>query len=139
MAPWLELIRQDNYVGYITAFTQSVWVKTGVQELLRACCARISTSRFQGSSERQLLSDQNHDPLKTFDSTLPCGVQEAKVQVLLMVEVLRDLDMDNKGGHTAAADMAYLYAMTQVWFTVERNYKVPLLIQCIFMMHRVHS
>jgi len=66
-------------------------------------------------------------------------VQEAKVQLLLMVEVLRDLDMDHKGGHTAAADMAYLYAMTQAWFTVERNYKVRLLIQCIFMMHRVKS
>ncbi len=31
--------------------------------------------------------------------------------------------------------MAYLYAMTQVWFTVERNYKVRLLIQRDFMMH----
>lgn len=41
-----------------------------------------------------------------------------------MVDVLRDLDVQHKGGHTAAADMAYLYAMTQVWFTVERNYKV---------------
>lgn len=49
--------------------------------------------------------------------------QEAKVQLLLMVGVLRDLDVDHTGGHTAAADMAYLYAMTQVWFTVERNYK----------------
>jgi len=71
--------------------------------------------------------------------TLPCGVQEAKVQLLLMVEVLRDLDTDHKGGHTAAADMAYLYAMTQVWFTVERNYKVRLLIQCDFMMHWVKT
>lgn len=66
-------------------------------------------------------------------------MQEAKVQLLLMVEVLRDLDMDHKGVHTAAADMAYLYAMTQVWFTVERNYKVRLLIQCILMMHQVNS
>lgn len=41
-----------------------------------------------------------------------------------MVEVLRDIDNERKGGHTAAADMAYLYAMTQVWFTAERNYKV---------------
>ena len=41
-----------------------------------------------------------------------------------MVGVLRELDVERKGGHTAAADMAYLYAMTQVWFTVERNYKV---------------
>ncbi len=62
-------------------------------------------------------------------------MQEAKVQLLLMVEVLRDLDVDHKGGHTAAADMAYLYAMTQVWFTVERNYKVRLLIECILMIH----
>ena len=66
-------------------------------------------------------------------------MQEAKVQLLLMVEVLRDLDTDHKGGHTAAADMAYLYAMTQVWFTVERNYKVGLLIHCVFMMHQVNS
>lgn len=51
-------------------------------------------------------------------------MQEAKAQLLLMVDVLRDLDVQHKGGHTAAADMAYLYAMTQVWFTVERNYKV---------------
>ena len=52
------------------------------------------------------------------------AMQEARAQLLLMVDVLRDLDMQHKGGHTAAADMAYLYAMTQVWFTVERNYKV---------------
>lgn len=52
------------------------------------------------------------------------AMQEAQAQLLLMVEVLRDLDVQHKGGHTAAADMAYLYAMTQVWFTVERNYKV---------------
>lgn len=52
------------------------------------------------------------------------AMQEAKAQLLLMVDVLRDLDVQHKGGHTAAADMAYLYAMTQVWFTVERNYKV---------------
>ena len=51
-------------------------------------------------------------------------MQEAKAQLLVMVDVLRDLDVQHKGGHTAAADMAYLYAMTQVWFTVERNYKV---------------
>ena len=56
-----------------------------------------------------------------------------------MVGVLRDLDVDHTGGHTAAADMAYLYAMTQVWFTVERNYKVRLLLQCIFMMHWIKS
>jgi len=95
--------------------------------------------RFQGLSEWQPLYGQKHDYPKTCNCKLPCGVQEAKVQLLLMVEVLRDLDMDHKGGHTAAADMAYLYAMTQVWFTVERNYKVRLLIQCIFMMHRVKS
>lgn len=52
------------------------------------------------------------------------AMQEAKTQLLLMVDVLRDLDVQHKGGHTAAADMAYLYAMTQVWFTVERSYKV---------------
>ena len=52
------------------------------------------------------------------------AMQEAKAQLLLMVNVLRDLDVQHKGGHTAAADMAYLYAMTQVWFTVEHNYKV---------------
>ena len=52
------------------------------------------------------------------------AMQEARAQLLLMVDVLRDLDVQHKGGHTAAADMAYLYAMTQVWFTVERNYKV---------------
>ena len=51
-------------------------------------------------------------------------LQEAKQQLLVMVGVLRELDVGRKGGHTAAADMAYLYAMTQVWFTVERNYKV---------------
>jgi len=34
--------------------------------------------------------------------------------------VLRDLDMDHKGGHTAAADMAYLYAMTQLWSATTR-------------------
>ena len=45
-----------------------------------------------------------------------------------MVGVLRELDVGRKGGHTAAADMAYLYAMTQVWFTVERNYKVCMLL-----------
>lgn len=52
------------------------------------------------------------------------SVQEAKQQLLVMVGVLRELDVERNGGHTAAADMAYLYAMTQVWFTVERNYKV---------------
>ena len=41
-----------------------------------------------------------------------------------MVDVVRDIDVEHRGGHTAAADMVYLYAMTQVWFTVERNYKV---------------
>lgn len=51
-------------------------------------------------------------------------MQEAQAHLLVMVDVLRDLDVQHKGGHTAAADMAYLYAMTQVWFTVERNYKV---------------
>lgn len=56
--------------------------------------------------------------------TMHNAMQEAKAQLLLMVDVLRDLDVQHKGGHTAAADMAYLYAMTQVWFTVERNYKV---------------
>ena len=96
--------------------------------------------RCQDSSEWQMLHGQTtHDHLKTCNCTLSCGVQEAKVQLLLMVEVLRDLDMDHKGVHTAAADMAYLYAMTQVWFTVERNYKVRLLIQCILMMHQVNS
>lgn len=57
--------------------------------------------------------------------------QEAKMQLLLMVDVLRDIDVDHKGGHTAAADMAYLYAMTQVWFTAERDYKVRTL-HCYF-------
>ena len=52
------------------------------------------------------------------------AMQEARAQLLVIVDVLRDLDVQHKGGHTAAADMAYLYAMTQVWFTVERNYKV---------------
>ena len=52
------------------------------------------------------------------------AMQEARAQLLLMADVLRDVDVQHKGGHTAAADMAYLYAMTQVWFTVERNYKV---------------
>lgn len=55
-------------------------------------------------------------------------LQEAKQQLLVMVGVLRQLDVGRKGGHTAAADMAYLYAMTQVWFTVERNYKVCMLL-----------
>lgn len=54
-----------------------------------------------------------------------CELQEARQQLLVMVGVLRELDVERGGGHTAAADMAYLYAMTQVWFTVERNYKVP--------------
>ena len=53
-----------------------------------------------------------------------CCLQEARTQLLLLVDVLRDIDVNHKGGHTAAADMAYLYAMTQIWFTVERNYKV---------------
>ena len=53
-------------------------------------------------------------------------LQEAKAQLLVMVAVLRQLDVERQGGHTAAADMAYLYAMTQVWFTVERNYKACL-------------
>lgn len=59
-----------------------------------------------------------------FTLTMHDAMQEAKAQLLLMVDVLRDLDVQHEGGHTAAADMAYLYAMTQVWFTVERNYKV---------------
>lgn len=59
------------------------------------------------------------------------AMQEAQAQLLLMVEVLRDLDVQHKGGHTAAADMAYLYAMTQVWFTVERNYKVGPAQMCL--------
>lgn len=58
------------------------------------------------------------------DLSLRCSAQEAQAQLLLMVEVLRDIDTERKGGHTAAADVAYLYAMTQVWFTAERNYKV---------------
>ena len=55
---------------------------------------------------------------------MSAGMQEAKAQLLLLVDVLRELDVQHKGGHTAAADMAYLYATTQIWFTVERNYKV---------------
>ena len=51
-----------------------------------------------------------------------------------MVDVLRELDVERKGGHTAAADMAYLYAMTHVWFTVERNYKVCSLLSKVFVL-----
>ena len=51
-----------------------------------------------------------------------------------MVGVLRELDVEHKGGHTAAADMAYLYAMTHVWFTVERNYKVCSLLSLMFIL-----
>ena len=58
-------------------------------------------------------------------------IQDTRKQLLAMVEVLRDLDVSHKGGHTAAADMAYLYARTQVWFTVERNYKVIAMRHCI--------
>ena len=59
-----------------------------------------------------------------------------------MVDVLRDIDVQHKGGHTAAADMAYLYAMTQVWFTVERNYKVCcclILSRCCFFWYTSDS
>lgn len=60
--------------------------------------------------------------------------QEAKAQLLAMVEVLRQLDVERSGGHTAAADMAYLYAMTQIWCTVERNYKVGQLHETIVIV-----
>lgn len=63
-----------------------------------------------------------------------CLLQEARQQLLVMVGVLRELDVEHKGGHTAAADMAYLYAMTHVWFTVERNYKVCSLLSLMFIL-----
>ena len=39
-------------------------------------------------------------------------------------EELRRLDCEQGGGHTAAADMVAFYAVTTLWFTAERNYKV---------------
>ncbi|KAK9817177.1 hypothetical protein WJX72_010690 [[Myrmecia] bisecta] len=49
--------------------------------------------------------------------------QEAKAKLVELAVELRRLDLEVGGGHTAAADMVYLYAMTQHWFTAERNYK----------------
>ena len=40
-----------------------------------------------------------------------------------MSEELRAIDVEVGGGHTAAADILYLYAQTAQWFSAERNYK----------------
>lgn len=51
----------------------------------------------------------------------PSDGRREKLRVL--AARLRELDVES-GGHTAAADLLFLYASTQVWFASERDYKV---------------
>jgi hypothetical protein len=50
------------------------------------------------------------------------NVADARAKLLQVESVLREADVASGGGHTAAADMAYLYSATDVWFTAERNF-----------------
>ena len=51
-------------------------------------------------------------------------VQEAQKRLLQMVGQLRLLDISQRGGFTALADITFLHAVTQHWFHAERDYKV---------------
>ena len=50
--------------------------------------------------------------------------QEAKGKLKELAEKLRQIDIQEGGGHTAAADIIYIYACTQCWFSPGRGYKV---------------
>ena len=50
-------------------------------------------------------------------------VQDARIKLAAVADHLRSADMRSGGGHTAAADLVYLYAATQQWFFAERGYK----------------
>ena len=49
--------------------------------------------------------------------------QDARIKLAAVADHLRSADMRSGGGHTAAADLVYLYAATQQWFFAERRYK----------------
>ena len=51
-------------------------------------------------------------------------IQEARVNLRRLVQQLREIDVKQGGGHTAAADVVYIYACTQHWFTPGPGYKV---------------
>lgn len=51
-------------------------------------------------------------------------MQEARGRLKELVEQLRQIDVKQGGGHTAAADIVYIYACTRFWFTPGPGYKV---------------
>ena len=56
-------------------------------------------------------------------TTCCCFLQDARIKLAAVADHLRSADMRSGGGHTAAADLVYLYAATQQWFFAERRYK----------------
>ena len=48
--------------------------------------------------------------------------EEARRRLSDLVPMLRRFDAEARGGHTAAADIATIYARTRVWFSAERRF-----------------
>ena len=48
--------------------------------------------------------------------------EEARRRLSDLVPMLRRFDAEARGGHTAAADIATMYARTRVWFSAERRF-----------------
>ena len=147
--PVLRPLTDDEYIDHLWRGPKSVAKRllkgaigvTGasagnVRALTVADSDKALEETVKGMMDRFSASIQKMCTAAFKTATTPAA---AKKCLLGFIDAMRVVDLEVKGGLTAAADVALLYANTKRWITCERDYKsfqskpVPINLQDLFL------